>query len=166
MRLPPTKKDQTRNKYHFSNKGKGINMTHNVISHSHREHIHASEDFWVIVFLVLGIYVQVREAPFGWSQRCTSVVEGTPNSESKEQAHGMWKISKVIQSNSSFQNDCSSWRLKVQWVRGGLSVLRNDGQDTNGGVRHVWVFADQNYISDVTLNFYGRKHKTATKSTM
>jgi hypothetical protein len=35
--------------------------------------------------------------------------------KSKEQAHGMWKIPKIIHDKTSFQNDGSTWRLEVQW---------------------------------------------------
>lgn len=57
----------------------------------------------------------------------------------KEQAHGMWKIFKVIHDCCSFQNYWSLWRLKVQWRRRSQAALRNHGQAPNGNVGHFYV---------------------------
>lgn len=154
----PQKMIKQEKKQHFSKKGKGINVTQDVTLHSHRDYIDSLHQkiFEWFYFWFHGFMSKWQKHPLNEVKiilQLSRVLQIQGISKSKEQAHGMWKIFKVIHHNFSFQTYCGTWRLKVQWVKGDLLVLRHNGQDSNGDVRH-----SHNYISDVTFNFYGWKH--------
>lgn len=168
MKLPPTKKDQTKNNNNktiitFPIRVK-VSMWHKMSPYIHVCHyidsLHQKIFEW-LYFWLQGFMSEWEKHPLNEVKGVLQLwrvfqIQGV--SKSKEHAHGMWKIIKIIHRNFSFQNYRGTWRLKMQWIGGDLFGLRHDDQDSNGDGRDARVIRVLTTISAIQPQLHVRCH--------